>query len=519
MIESLNQLGGMWAGYFGLAVAQNTVFLVAVLLVLRWSTRLPAGVKYTIAAAGLVKLLLPPFLPAGRLLHGAVSPGEIAGMLTTLGSIGGTSPSQSPAASSALALSLPAALFVAWLLAVTIVVAMALVSTARLIRALRGSTPVTLDDLVPRPVGRDISVHRCSRIGSPLTLGMLGRRIFVPASWDTWSAECRRSVLRHEVAHIERNDSLFQSLQVLAQAVYFFHPLVWLLNRRMIELREMACDDASAGRTEGERLRYSRCLVNVAESLVRTPGVSRSATALIEGKAGLAGRVRYLVEGRSMKVLSIQGKAVLLTGAVLLLLALSWHSGGGPLAGPASADKDAERMQSIVLTIESADGILVDGAQTSLDALQADLEAAVKADGDRVVVTFAVRDEVPVSTLSACERRLRAAGLDKVVYTTASGAKLPLILPPVTHDSATLKRIQSNVATVLITSAATVMVEGQVVDAGRISDRIRQLLAANEYLIISIKTEEKATYGRFVDVLGRVKEGGATRITINDPNI
>ncbi len=78
----------------------------------------------------------------------------------------------------------------------------------------------------------------------PMTVGVLRPRVVLPAAAESWSAEMRRSVLLHEQAHIDRRDPLWNLVAQLAQAVYWFHPLMWLVLRQLHAERERACDDA-----------------------------------------------------------------------------------------------------------------------------------------------------------------------------------------------------------------------------------------------------------------------------------
>jgi hypothetical protein len=51
-------------------------------------------------------------------------------------------------------------------------------------------------------------------------------------------------VLAHEVAHVVRGDWWSQLSTELLSAIHWFNPLVWVLNRRVREESERACDDA-----------------------------------------------------------------------------------------------------------------------------------------------------------------------------------------------------------------------------------------------------------------------------------
>jgi bla regulator protein BlaR1 len=52
-----------------------------------------------------------------------------------------------------------------------------------------------------------------------------------------------RAILAHEVAHVRRRDNLAAALHMVVEAIFWFHPLVWWLGTRLVEERELACDE------------------------------------------------------------------------------------------------------------------------------------------------------------------------------------------------------------------------------------------------------------------------------------
>ncbi len=51
------------------------------------------------------------------------------------------------------------------------------------------------------------------------------------------------AVLAHELVHVARWDNLWSNLQMLVCCVFWFYPIVWLLDRRLIAERERSCDE------------------------------------------------------------------------------------------------------------------------------------------------------------------------------------------------------------------------------------------------------------------------------------
>ena len=51
------------------------------------------------------------------------------------------------------------------------------------------------------------------------------------------------AVLAHELCHVRRRDNLFAAVHMIVEAIFWFHPLVWWIGSRMVEDRELACDE------------------------------------------------------------------------------------------------------------------------------------------------------------------------------------------------------------------------------------------------------------------------------------
>ena len=77
----------------------------------------------------------------------------------------------------------------------------------------------------------------------PLTWGIIRPQVLIPADAENWSTDQQRSVLLHELAHVQRWDWLTQLIAHISCAIYWFNPLVWVADRRMRLERERACDD------------------------------------------------------------------------------------------------------------------------------------------------------------------------------------------------------------------------------------------------------------------------------------
>lgn len=86
-------------------------------------------------------------------------------------------------------------------------------------------------------------VVRVANVGSPLVWGWLRPTILMPRAAEAWPKERWLLAVAHEQSHIDRGDLWTSVVAVLAEAVYWFNPLIWWLTARMREEQELACDE------------------------------------------------------------------------------------------------------------------------------------------------------------------------------------------------------------------------------------------------------------------------------------
>lgn len=93
---------------------------------------------------------------------------------------------------------------------------------------------------------------------------------------------------------------------------------------------------------------------------------------------------------------------------------------------------------------------------------------------------------------------------------------LGLTLPPKGQAKPIPKK---NIASLLINANGEVLLDDQEVQVPQIKDIIKQRLAMNDKLIVSIKTDSKTKYQDFVSVLDQVQMAEAPRISIAEPEM
>jgi beta-lactamase regulating signal transducer with metallopeptidase domain len=133
----------------------------------------------------------------------------------------------------------------------------------------------TLDSTVAQTVAqfrpnRPVSLLRSATARVPMAVGFFKPAVILP-EWalNELSPAELAAVLLHEFAHLRRWDDWSNFFQKILRALFFFHPAMWWLDRRLALDREIACDDIVLAATNNAHA-YASCLVDVAEkSLLR----------------------------------------------------------------------------------------------------------------------------------------------------------------------------------------------------------------------------------------------------------
>lgn len=115
-----------------------------------------------------------------------------------------------------------------------------------------------------------VSVATSPRIAGPVTLGFSRRLILLPsATLSHLLQDDFPALIAHEFAHIRRNDFLKNLLYELLAPPVSYHPLLWLTREKVIETRELVCDQIAA--QSSGRQQYTQSLLRLANLLVIGP--------------------------------------------------------------------------------------------------------------------------------------------------------------------------------------------------------------------------------------------------------
>ena len=125
----------------------------------------------------------------------------------------------------------------------------------------QGRWQACVDRLAPRlGIGRKVALRLVDDGDSPVTAGWWRPVVLLPVAVALrLPADLVEALLAHELAHVRRHDYLVNLLQGAAEALLFYHPVVWWLSRRIRVERELVADDLAVAAI-GDRRRLALAL-------------------------------------------------------------------------------------------------------------------------------------------------------------------------------------------------------------------------------------------------------------------
>jgi beta-lactamase regulating signal transducer with metallopeptidase domain len=162
-------------------------------------------------------------------------------------------------------------------------------------------------------IQRRVRVRVVAAEEGPATLGWLRPVILLPpAAALGLTTPQLEALLTHELAHIRRHDYIVSIGQLIAETLFFYHPAIWYVSRRIRLERELCCDDIVVARC-GDALGYARALTKVAR--VRTRG---DELAMAARGGALMQRIRRLVQPPSSRQRPVSRWPAVLTLALVV---------------------------------------------------------------------------------------------------------------------------------------------------------------------------------------------------------
>ena len=263
-LEGLTEGAGAVGGLVANHLWQATLFAAALVLLSFLLPRAPARLRHSLYLLASAKFLLPSALVAA--VAGALGAGWLPEVLAPawldptvwihrLKSLAGFGAAAGGSAADA-PLTWPALLLGPWLAVAALLFGRwalrrrrfaSLLAAAR--RASTGAEHARLEgrlqELAARlGLRRRVSLALSAEVTEPGVWGVRRPVVLLPADVARHlEPEELDAVLLHELVHVERWDNLVGDVHMVLCCLFWFHPLLWWLDRRLLAERERACDD------------------------------------------------------------------------------------------------------------------------------------------------------------------------------------------------------------------------------------------------------------------------------------
>jgi beta-lactamase regulating signal transducer with metallopeptidase domain len=272
-------------------------------------------------------------------------------------------------------------------------------------------------------IKRHIKLITSTSIESPGVWGVRKPVLLFPKNFAACLSDDElEAVLTHELIHVKRRDNLTGNLQMLLCCTFWFHPVVWLLDRKLLAERERACDDEVLRLGSASQV-YAKSLMKVSRFGLGFKSVGLSAAAGSQVRR----RIERIMAQDVVRKLTLTHK-MLMSATVLALIIFS--AGAGLLRGDAaraqnSSGKEAMPRQSGEANVEMSANhpvaLLSDG---SLSEEQAERIRKQLDEAAEVLIQTENEDGAP---LKVVEARVKVVTLEKDL--SARGRAQELVSP------------------------------------------------------------------------------------------
>lgn len=166
------------------------------------------------------------------------------------------------------------------------------------LRALvRAARPLTIPLTIPLAMPARLPVLTTSAPVEPGLIGIFRPVLTLPDGiLARLSPQEMDAILAHELCHFRRRDNLTAAIHMLVESLFWFHPLVWWLGRRLMTERERACDEAVLAAGNDPRV-FAEGILNVCRFYLQEP---HAVAASLSG-ANLRIRIETILANRTTR--------------------------------------------------------------------------------------------------------------------------------------------------------------------------------------------------------------------------
>ena len=160
---------------------------------------------------------------------------------------------------------------------------------------------------------KDVQISFLDQEVIPVTFGLRKPVIVLPESIKQ-DSEKLNLVLQHELTHIIQNDFLSNIAIALTQIVFWFHPLVHVLKRELIDYREIRCDSLVLSNQSVSRKKYASLLLE----LLPMPNINKELSVnMAQESSNLKKRIQMITQQSTTRSIPKRSSAAIFAFIIL----------------------------------------------------------------------------------------------------------------------------------------------------------------------------------------------------------
>lgn len=164
-----------------------------------------------------------------------------------------------------------------WLLIIFIVLLIHIYQYRRLQRLIQKNTKLTkkynleaIDTQYFFHIRKNIDIRILNQKQTPFSCGLIKPSIVLPENLDEEESSL---IIQHELTHIKSHDPLIRIICLLAVAIHFFNPFVYLLFWEITKISELHCDERVIKKMNNTQKtkQYGHLILNMTHYSVKSP--------------------------------------------------------------------------------------------------------------------------------------------------------------------------------------------------------------------------------------------------------
>ncbi len=198
-------------------------------------------------------------------------------------------------------------------------------------------------------IRKPVFSHISSQIDVPVMIGFFRPVILLPlAAINNLSPQQIEAILLHELAHIRRNDYVWNLFQTVLDMVLFFNPFAYWISKNIRNEREQCCDEMVL--QFSDPYHYARALLSLEESGKANQNLVMAA---VRKQSQLFSRIKNIMEMKNNRT-NLKQKFIALAIVITATLSVAWLTPKESKTAERDTKKQNSKAFSSILQVKKA---------------------------------------------------------------------------------------------------------------------------------------------------------------------